>query len=138
MFQSLLNTRHCSSKIEEGQTYTITTYCFNPYSIQGIVHLCRRSMSRKNKGPTVSILTQYKALFIRGQLAPTSKSPFNVSILTQYKALFIAWGPMADLLEEWGFNPYSIQGIVHRKICLLTMCLLSCFNPYSIQGIVHR
>ena len=84
MFQSLLNTRHCSSKplpsiyvpikvsiLTQYKALFITNLlsskktprkCFNPYSIQGIVHLKKRLGSCKRHH--VSILTQYKALFI--------------------------------------------------------------------------
>ena len=46
----------------------------------------------------VSILTQYKALFINVIMIPVSNWEFSVSILTQYKALFI--GISADAYAD--------------------------------------
>ncbi len=112
MFQSLINTRHCSSgKI------LFSNHFFH----------------------FVSILTQYKALFIRIQGVNPTEFGFYVSILTQYKALFI-WYEFKMREGYFRFNPYSIQGIVHlNNWTFLKMDeSIICFNPYSIQGIVHH
>ncbi len=108
--------------------------CFNPYSIQGIVHLPSRGRGMKQK-KNVSILTQYKALFI--QTDEYMREKINVSILTQYKALFIGEGNMKIKIRFLSFNPYSIQGIVHLGKILMIVRFSFRFNPYSIQGIVH-
>ena len=75
MFQSLLNTRHCSSKPLPSIYVPIK----------------------------VSILTQYKALFIPQQSLLGSISGRTVSILTQYKALFILrkdWEVVKDIMFQ--------------------------------------
>ena len=63
MFQSLLNTRHCSSYQSKFGKKLLSNR-FNPYSIQGIVHLNEPVAVIMAVGEVVSILTQYKALFI--------------------------------------------------------------------------
>ena len=77
MFQSLLNTRHCSSNIYREGT-DAKPFCFNPYSIQGIVHHCQEKPGNWQNYQSVSILTQYKALFIR-----TGKYPIRGRISFQ-------------------------------------------------------
>ena len=89
MFQSLLNTRHCSSlkgikDVFEGvktfQSLLNTRHCSSN----------KKYKTKIKKGGAVSILTQYKALFISKIIFNEEFTINKVSILTQYKALFIS------------------------------------------------
>ena len=110
----------------------------------------------------VSILTQYKALFIPNWKVQTAAGR-DVSILTQYKALFIV--SKICIKFEWVWVSQSLLntrhcsshaskyiGFFYNSVSILTQykalfinyydwirrtCSRCCFNPYSIQGIVH-
>ncbi len=113
LFQSLLNTRHCSSALRN-------FYCCLVYDVSILTqykalfilvrkgdlkwldkkkfqsllntrHCSSKSMSYRNEMNqiAVSILTQYKALFIKTKYEEDDIMSYFVSILTQYKALFI-------------------------------------------------
>ena len=135
---------------------------FNPYSIQGIVHR-RQGQIQVAAGRDVSILTQYKALFIGRtsirirQVGNKFQSLLNTrhcsseihrwrtSLKISFQSLLNTRHCSSENSKgerKWNyqsFNPYSIQGIVHQK--LITISNLEkkkSFNPYSIQGIVHQ
>ena len=111
-FQSLLNTRHCSSKMKKNK--------------------------RRNRQEKVSILTQYKALFINTKklIELLLRLPFQ-SLLNTRHCSSLDKDNLAEKVRRICFNPYSIQGIVHLKNLIILDEPDKRFNPYSIQGIVH-
>ena len=111
MFQSLLNTRHCSSKKGRKKLKSQDSEKFQ--SLLNTRHCSSMQKDSLEGVNDVSILTQYKALFISVRRRKNPRHRTDVSILTQYKALFILKRWEVNCALKFRFNPYSIQGIVH-------------------------